>query len=106
MSITKSEPVKLGERINEIDIIRGFALLGILMVNMSYFKYVFLFERYPTLFPEGVERISGWFIQLLFTGKFYAIFSFLFGLGFYIFMDRTLSRGHELIPLYRRRLSG
>ncbi len=104
MSAAETKPVQPGERINEIDIIRGFALLGILMVNMSYFKYVFLFERYPTYFPEGIERVSGWFIQLLFTGKFYAIFSFLFGLGFYIFMERTLSRGHDLIPLYRRRL--
>lgn len=97
-------PIQPKERINEIDIIRGLALFGILMVNMSFFKIPVFFERYPSNFPEGIEQISAWVIQLFFTGKFYAIFSFLFGLGFFIFMERTLARGMELVPLYRRRL--
>ena len=97
-------PIQPAERISEIDIIRGFALFGILMVNMSFFKIPMFFERYPSNFPEGIEQVSAWVIQLFFTGKFYAIFSFLFGLGFYIFMERTLARGMELVPLYRRRL--
>ncbi len=97
-------PLQQGERINEIDIVRGLALFGILMVNMSFFKYPVFFDRYPSGFPEGIDQLSAWFIQLFFTGKFYAIFSFLFGLGFFIFMERTLEKGLELVPLYRRRL--
>lgn len=97
-------PLQPGERINEIDIVRGLALFGILMVNMSFFKYPVFFDRYPSGFPEGIDQLSAWFIQLFFTGKFYAIFSFLFGLGFFIFMERTLEKGLELVPLYRRRL--
>ncbi len=97
-------PVQPAERINEIDIIRGFALFGILMVNMSYFKAPLYFERSPSEFPAGIEQLSAWFIQLLFTGKFYAIFSFLFGLGFYIFMERAVEKGYKLVPLYKRRL--
>ncbi len=97
-------PIQAGERINEIDIVRGLALFGILMVNMSFFKYPVFFDRYPSSFPEGIDQLSAWFIQLFFTGNFYAIFSFLFGLGFFIFMERTLEKGLELVPLYRRRL--
>jgi len=97
-------PTRPAERINEIDIIRGLALFGILMVNMSFYKYPVFFERSPSGYPEGIEQFSAWFIQILFTGKFYAIFSFLFGLGFFIFMERTLAKGLELVPLYRRRL--
>jgi uncharacterized protein len=97
-------PIQTGERINEIDIVRGLALFGILMVNMSFFKYPVFFDRYPSSFPEGIDQLSAWFIQLFFTGNFYAIFSFLFGLGFFIFMERTLEKGLELVPLYRRRL--
>ena len=97
-------PVKSEERINEIDMIRGVALFGILMVNMAFFKSPFLDLRLPSNYPEGIERISAYFIQLFFTGNFYAIFSFLFGLGFYIFMDRTMQKGLELKPLYHRRL--
>ncbi len=97
-------PVQSGERINEVEMIRGVALLGILMVNMALFKSPFFDLRLPSNYPEGIERISAYFIQLFFTGNFYAIFSFLFGLGFYIFMDRTTQKGLELKPLYRRRL--
>jgi uncharacterized protein len=97
-------PIQPAERISEIDIIRGLALFGILMVNMSFFKFPVFFDRYPSSFAAGGDQIGAWIIQLLFTGKFYAIFSFLFGLGFYIFMERTLQKGFNLVPLYRRRL--
>lgn len=97
-------PVQPAERISEIDVIRGLALFGILMVNMSFFKAPVFFDRYPSTFPAGLEQASAWAIQLFFAGKFYAIFSFLFGLGFYIFMERAFARGITLVPLYRRRL--
>ncbi len=104
--ITEEEmtPIQPAQRINEIDIIRGFALFGILMVNMSFFKYPVFFERFPSLAEPGLQQAAAWLIQLLFTGKFYAIFSFLFGLGFYIFMERTEAKGLQVVPLYRRRL--
>ncbi|MBM4234972.1 MAG: DUF418 domain-containing protein [Firmicutes bacterium] len=97
-------PVQPAERISEIDIIRGIALFGILMVNMSFFKIPVMMDRMPSALSPGLDQTVAWLIQLLFTGKFYAIFSFLFGLGFYIFMERTLAKGLELVPLYRRRL--
>ena len=97
-------PIQPAQRISEIDIIRGFALFGILMVNISFFKYPVFYERYPSLAEPGIQQAAAWLIQLVFTGKFYAIFSFLFGLGFYIFMERTEAKGLQLIPLYRRRL--
>lgn len=105
MEQTGITPIQAAERINEIDIIRGVALFGILMVNMSFYKYPVYMERIPSQFPEGLERLSAMFIQLFFTGNFYAVFSFLFGLGFFIFMDRTMKKGLELKPLYRRRLA-
>ncbi len=97
-------PVQLGERINEIDIIRGLALFGILIENMIYFKYPIFFDRFPSTISPGFDQVGAWLIQLLFIGKFYMIFSFLFGLGFYIFMERIRERGLELVPFYRRRL--
>ncbi len=97
-------PVQPSERIDELDIIRGLALFGILIVNMAFFKYPIFFDRHPDSFATGIDQLGAWFIQLFFTGKFYAIFSFLFGLGFFIFMERTLEKGLELVPLYRRRL--
>lgn len=104
MQNLQAAPVQPAERISEIDIIRGIALFGILMVNMSFFKIPVMMDRMPSAFSPGLDQAVAWLIQLLFTGKFYAIFSFLFGLGFYIFMERTLDKGLELVPLYRRRL--
>jgi uncharacterized protein len=104
MDNTKAAPVQPTERISEIDIVRGIALFGILIVNMSFFKIPVMMDRMPSAFSPGLDQVVAWLIQLLFTGKFYAIFSFLFGLGFYIFMERTLDKGLELVPLYRRRL--
>ncbi len=104
MQAYKAAPVQPAERISEIDIVRGIALFGILMVNMAFFKTPVMMDRMPSVYAPGLDQASAWLIQLLFTGKFYAIFSFLFGLGFYIFMERTLDKGLELVPLYRRRL--
>lgn len=82
--ITGVTPVQPDERIGELDILRGIALFGILMVNMSFFKYPVFFERYPSNFPAGTEQFWAYLIQIIFAGKFYAIFSFLFfsGWGF------------------------
>ncbi len=104
MTDTVMSPVKKTERINEIDIIRGIALLGILIVNMHFFKSPVMAEHSPSDYPFGLDQATSWIINLFFAGKFYAIFSFLFGLGFYIFMERTLAKGINLVPLYRRRL--
>jgi uncharacterized protein len=104
MSAIDMTPIQPKERISELDIVRGLALFGILMVNMSFFKYPVFFDRYPTSFPPGSDQFFAWVIQIFFTGKFYAIFSFLFGLGFYIFMERAEAKGLDLVPLYKRRL--
>ncbi|OPL11303.1 MAG: hypothetical protein AVO34_08790 [Firmicutes bacterium ML8_F2] len=101
----KAAPVQPSERISELDVLRGIALFGILMVNMSFFKYPIFFERYSYNFPDGMEQFWAYMIQFIFTGKFYAIFSFLFGLGFYIFMKRAISKGVNPVLLYKRRLT-
>ncbi len=98
-------PNNPGERMKSLDIIRGFALLGILMVNMTFFKFPrSLMELYPSDFPGGPEQAAAWFIQLIATGRFYAIFSFLFGIGFYIFLDRASGKTPNINKLYGRRL--
>ncbi|MGG4454059.1 hypothetical protein [Brevibacillus porteri] len=77
----KVAPVAEGERIRQIDGIRGFALLGILLVNMPSFLYPIMFLPDAGLVNTHSE-MDGW-IRLLFNmfvqTKFYTIFSFLFG---------------------------
>ncbi|HZG17192.1 MAG TPA: DUF418 domain-containing protein [Candidatus Bathyarchaeia archaeon] len=101
-------PVTGTERIVTLDIIRGFALFGIFLVNMPTFHSPeFIRQMYglpETLSPidEGVRLFFDMFVQT----KFYTMFSFLFGLGFYIFMTRAEQRGMNVSRLFSRRLLG
>jgi uncharacterized protein len=78
------------KRIEEIDALRGFALFGIIMTHMFEGYLASLtppqYSGFNILFP--IDIFSQTVIQNLFIGKFYAIFSMLFGLSFYLILDR------------------
>ena len=98
-------PVTPAERNPLIDTIRGFALLGILLVNIALFAH----PMQRILFPidpaaTAVDRLVDWCIRFFAEGKFYSLFSFLFGLGFGIQLLRSAERGTRLGPVYARRL--
>jgi uncharacterized protein len=89
-------------RIELIDIIRGFALLGIFFVNIPEMwgrGYAFVSEYVGT---EAVVRlIYDMFIQT----KFYTLFAFLFGLSFYLFMQSAERKGIRPKAAMARRLT-
>jgi uncharacterized protein len=98
-------PLQQAERIQIVDILRGFALFGILLVNMAIFSQPFQ----SILFPADPEMpwydwIATWLIHFLAEGKFYAMFSLLFGLGMILLMERIEARGRRFAPFYARRL--
>ena len=95
------------DRIDILDALRGFALLGIIIVNVRAWAGWYTFE------PAGRDAVSGgaqsaWWYEFLLTslveGKFYTIFSFLFGLGFALQLSRLQRRGLDGIRIFRRRL--
>lgn len=92
MSATGFSPTRSGsERIEIIDALRGFALLGIIIVHMTEQYYAGIPpEKYQTSSTPVDSIISG-MIGLLIIGKFYMIFSFLFGLSFYIQLSKVNS---------------
>jgi uncharacterized protein len=100
-----AQPIQSSERIDLIDVLRGFAVFGILMVNMPL-----MFEPIAAMF-EGMSPNAPWHeeflraaILVLFTGKFYILFSFLFGFGFWIFIHKGGVQRPELLTAYKRRL--
>ncbi|MCC5911932.1 MAG: DUF418 domain-containing protein [Clostridiaceae bacterium] len=105
-------PITEKNRIKEIDIIRGFALFGVLLVNVVYFSQIpfanavsgLTVMTNPLNINSLVDRIAAIFIQLFAEGKFYTIFSFLYGLGFYIFMKRAEEKGLSPKSLFRKRM--
>ncbi len=105
----KLEPSTGTERIMTLDVIRGFALLGILLANMAFFKTPAIQESgfFMNSLPldGGVWDVSAsLFIDTFILGKFYPMFSLLFGLGFYLFYERANSRELDGRKLFKRRL--
>jgi uncharacterized protein len=102
----KSSPVLGKERMITLDIIRGFALFGIFLVNMPTFHSPdFMKSMYGI--PNDYSGVDHWidvFFALFVDMKFFTIFSFLFGLGFYIFMSRAEEKGLRMNRLYLRRI--
>lgn len=88
------------ERIIEIDIIRGIAILGIFFVNFPEM----VMQPLQQVSYSGLDGFIRLIYNLLIQTKFYTIFSFLFGLGFYIFMSRAEVRGDKMYKLFFRRL--
>ncbi len=85
---TPARPVAQHERINTIDILRGVALLGILMMNIPYFGMA---QRFSDVFRNDPTNLNFWVnavITVLFEGKMRALFSIIFGVGIILFMAR------------------
>jgi len=98
-------PVTASDRIETLDILRGFALFGILTVNMGAFSWpceYMLWQR--NFWDSRADAVVDWFVRFLAEGKFYPLFSFLFGLGAAIQMERADCRGAPFVGRYCRRL--
>src|SRR5688572_12803275 len=104
----RSEPVRpvgANERIEILDILRGFALLGILTVNMTAFSWPYEYMHWQREYWDSrADAVADWLIRFLAEGKFYPLFSFLFGLGAAIQMERADCRGAPFAARYCRRL--
>ena len=93
-------------RIQVLDILRGFALLGILIMNMPGFSTSFFAEADGShLWPGKLDQLAEQVRDMLFSGKFNSMFSLLFGVGFTIQFARMQTSDPARAPsLYLRRL--
>lgn len=90
------------ERIISLDIIRGISLFGILMINVPAF--IMLVEGGMSPDYSGVNGVIYTLITIFVEKKFFSMFSFLFGVGFYIFASRAEARGDRPLLRFSRRL--
>ena len=97
-----TQNISQGERIHSIDIIRGIAVLGIFLVNWPIIAGID--SRDLSGVYEGLDSYIRLFYDMFIQTKFYTIFSFLFGLGFYIFMTRAEAKTDRPKTLFVRRL--
>jgi len=99
-------PTQSNERFEILDVLRGFALLGVMVANMAYHSgHWFLSQENQAAlsFHELGESIT-WIIHFLTEGKFYSIFSLLFGIGFGLQIQRAMEREAPFLGRFSRRL--
>jgi uncharacterized protein len=100
------KPVQVEDRINTLDILRGFAIFGIFIVNMGMINspYIYLYAINEQMWTSTWDQIAEAFILIFAQGKFYTMFSFLFGLGFILFIERAQQKIDRPKLLFVRRL--
>ena len=104
--LTKLTAAAPSERIEALDALRGFALLGILLANVLIWSGWELMTEAQRLALVGEHGVL-WqyrFNNLIVDGKFYTLFSLLFGAGFALQLDRIDRRGGAGLTIYRRRV--
>jgi len=101
---TQLAPIAPGERIATLDVLRGFALGGILLMNMEAFVGPVM-GSYTGLDPalSGADRIADGLVYFFVQGKFFTLFSLLFGMGFAMMAQRADAAGRPFAGLYWRR---
>ncbi len=98
-------PISPSERYESLDLLRGVAVLGILVMNIYAFAMPLAAYFDPTIWG-GIEswNLGTWVVTHIFVDqKFMTIFSMLFGAGIVLMMDRSEKKGVELGPVFFRR---
>jgi uncharacterized protein len=96
----------MNQRLDLIDILRGVALFGILMVNLPFLAQPIYTALEPTANLPLADQVAAWIVSFAFEAKFYVLFSFLFGYGLAVQLVRAAEKGEPLGPRYARRLIG
>lgn len=102
-----SAPASPVERLTLLDALRGFALIGILTMNAMVLSGLIFMppEALAALPTAAFDMPMMGLLTWLAYGKFYTIFSLLFGIGFALQMDAALRRGDTRLSLFKRRLA-
>jgi len=89
-------PLDADERLHALDILRGLALFGMILVH---------FHQKTRMEATGLEDLIGWGVWVLVEQKAWGTFAFLFGVGFALLLRRLEARRAPVLPIYLRRLA-
>ncbi len=99
------QPIKVKKRIDVLDVFRGFAILGIFVVNIVIMNSTFLNQdEFAKQWTSGIDQISNKILQLFFYTKFFPIFSLLFGLGISMQALKMLKKNKLSFSFFARRM--
>ncbi|MBS1787534.1 MAG: DUF418 domain-containing protein [Acidobacteria bacterium] len=101
------QPIIATERVVALDVLRGVALLGVLLINLdsgfrgSLFAHILNFHTHPGWANHATDLVLAWIFQF----KAFTLFSFLFGVGAGVQMERTAKRGRRTARFLFRRFT-
>ena len=105
-ALSQNNTTKAAARLPFIDALRGFALFGVFGANLMIFSgFIFMTDEQkaavmPTVFDHIAHGLYLFFVET----KFIGLFSFLFGISFWLFLDRARARGASATALFYRRI--
>ncbi|QEV21786.1 DUF418 domain-containing protein [Streptomyces alboniger] len=104
---TAPPPRAAGGRLAHVDALRGFALLGILVVNIGYLASAYHGTGLEDPgFTSPLDNAVRWFVTVFFEAKFFLLFSFLFGYSFTLQLSSAERHGARFASRFLRRLAG
>ena len=103
---TAVKPVTVRNRILSLDVLRGFALFGILLMNIQFFAMPEAAYSIPAVFGDltGANLGVWWFSYLFADQKFMTLFSMLFGAGIVLMTSKAERQGGHSLRLHYRRM--
>ena len=105
----EAEPVRTKARIELWDVLRGFAVLGVLLANMQYMTLAAPAAGQETPFishdPGLLDYFAFWFVRIFADTKFVTIFSILFGAGLGLMREKAVEAERPCVRIYLRRLT-
>jgi hypothetical protein len=101
-------PVPNKDRIQYLDILRGIAILFILLANIRYLsgEYFISDLQKATMKTSFLNHVMEILAFIFVDGKFYSVFSILFGIGFAVQYQRMNKDDKVFVPFFRRRMTG
>lgn len=107
MNNERMAPVKTSKRYVILDALRGFAILGICAANYPEFSlYTFQSKEITDAMPTAaIDRVLRFLLYFLVDGKFYTLFSLLFGIGFSIIISNAARKGVNGFRIFYRRMA-
>lgn len=105
-SDTIAAPVAQSARLISLDVIRGVALLGILIMNIQVFSMIFSAYENPYAFGDmtGLNYWARWFSEVFADQKFLTIFSMLFGASIMLMAEKSMQKGQGPYNLHYKRM--
>jgi uncharacterized protein len=95
------QPLAINQRDQSLDVLRGFALAGVLFVFCV--SDVGAASSYNS---SVADEIVNWFKYLLIEGRMYGMLIVIFGVGFYVQLEKAKRQEASLVPAFSRRLFG